>query len=170
MRIHHSEVRSLPPQPAILVFREFPSFDEKGPQNVGFSHRRLFLETGSRTFWAENSQKVSGRIQENSRFLETRLRDRRINPLRGRIGSAFRRFCSLESQQMCAGMRFTGSRSKLFYKRSIILTYLRAFKMAHIENSNYGGNGVSVWLRLTQSGRSSRTNPREGRCEQRQHG
>ena len=31
--------------------------------------------------------KVSSRIQENSRFLETRRGDRRINPLRARRGS-----------------------------------------------------------------------------------
>jgi hypothetical protein len=34
--------------------------------------------------------KVSSRIQENSRFLETRLGDRRINPLRARRGSTLR--------------------------------------------------------------------------------
>ena len=34
--------------------------------------------------------KVSSRIQENSRFLETRLGDRRINPLRARACSANR--------------------------------------------------------------------------------
>jgi hypothetical protein len=33
--------------------------------------------------------KVSSRIQENSRFLETRLGDRRINPLRARRGIHF---------------------------------------------------------------------------------
>jgi hypothetical protein len=33
--------------------------------------------------------KVSSRIQENSRFLETRLGDQRIKPLRARRGSAF---------------------------------------------------------------------------------
>ena len=55
-------------QPGILVFREFPSFDEKGPQNVGFSHRRLSLETGSRTFWAENSQKSPAEFKKTPVF------------------------------------------------------------------------------------------------------
>ena len=34
--------------------------------------------------------KVSSRIQENSRFLETRVGDRRINPLRAMRGSTLR--------------------------------------------------------------------------------
>ena len=37
--------------------------------------------------------KVSGRIQENSRFLETSLGDRRINPLRARHGSTLSSQC-----------------------------------------------------------------------------
>jgi hypothetical protein len=44
-------------QPAIPRFREFPSLDEKGPPNAGFSHRHLSLEIDVRTFLAENSQK-----------------------------------------------------------------------------------------------------------------
>jgi hypothetical protein len=66
--IGNVRVRILPGQPAILVFREFPSFDEKGPQNVGFSHRRLSLETGSRTFWAENSQKSPAEFKKTPVF------------------------------------------------------------------------------------------------------
>jgi hypothetical protein len=38
--------------------------------------------------------KVSSGIRENSRFLETRPGDRRMNPLRGRCGSAFRSLAS----------------------------------------------------------------------------
>jgi hypothetical protein len=67
-RNRHIEVRFLPPQPAILVFREFPSFDEKGLPNVGFSHRRLSLETDSRTFWAENSQKSLAEFKKTRVF------------------------------------------------------------------------------------------------------
>jgi hypothetical protein len=50
-------VRILPGQPRIPCFREFPSLDEKGPPNAGFSHRRKSLETDVRTFWPEYSQK-----------------------------------------------------------------------------------------------------------------
>ena len=49
---------SLPPQPGIARFREYPSLDEKGPPNAGFSHRQKSPETDVRTFWAENSQKT----------------------------------------------------------------------------------------------------------------
>jgi hypothetical protein len=44
-------------QPGIPVFREFPSFDKKGPPNAGFSYCRKSLETDVRTFRAENSRK-----------------------------------------------------------------------------------------------------------------
>jgi hypothetical protein len=44
-------------QPGIPRFREFPSLDEKGPLNAGFSHHQKSLETDVRTFWAENFQK-----------------------------------------------------------------------------------------------------------------
>jgi hypothetical protein len=39
-RTCHIEVRFLLPQPRIPVFREFSFLDEKGPPNVGFSHRQ----------------------------------------------------------------------------------------------------------------------------------
>src|ERR1700692_3876846 len=52
------QVRSaLRRQPGSVRFREFPSLDEKGPPNAGFSHRQKSLETDVRTFWAEHSQK-----------------------------------------------------------------------------------------------------------------
>ena len=66
--IGNARVRSLPGQPAIPVFREFPSFDEKGPPNAGFSHRRLSLETDSRTFWAGNSQKSPAEFKKTPVF------------------------------------------------------------------------------------------------------
>jgi transcriptional regulator with XRE-family HTH domain len=47
-------------------------------------------------------QKVSSRIQENSRFLETRLGDRRINPLRAERGSALGRVEQPTSQSELA--------------------------------------------------------------------
>jgi len=53
----HLPVRILPPQPGSAAFGEFPSFDEKGPPNAGFSHRQKSLETDVRTFWVEHSQK-----------------------------------------------------------------------------------------------------------------
>jgi hypothetical protein len=39
-RNRHIEVRFLPPQPRIPIFREFSFLDEKGPPNAGFSHRQ----------------------------------------------------------------------------------------------------------------------------------
>jgi hypothetical protein len=53
----HLEVRILPRQPRILVFREFSSLHDKSPQNAGSCHRELSLEINVRAFWAENSQK-----------------------------------------------------------------------------------------------------------------
>jgi hypothetical protein len=44
-------------QPGSPRFREFPSLDEKGPLNAGFSHGHWSLETDVRTFLIENSQK-----------------------------------------------------------------------------------------------------------------
>jgi hypothetical protein len=38
--ISHVRVRILLPQPGSPSFREFPSLDEKGPPNAGFSHRQ----------------------------------------------------------------------------------------------------------------------------------
>jgi hypothetical protein len=55
--IGNVQVRILPGQPPIPVFREFPFLDEKGPPNAGFSHPGKSLETGVRTFSAKNSRK-----------------------------------------------------------------------------------------------------------------
>jgi hypothetical protein len=62
------QVRIFPRSPGILVFREFPCFDEKGPQNAGFSHRRLSLATDSRTFWVENPQKSPAEFNQTPVF------------------------------------------------------------------------------------------------------
>jgi hypothetical protein len=56
-RTGNMEVRILPGQPGSARSREFPSLDEKGPLNAGFSHRYSSLETDVRTFSAENYQK-----------------------------------------------------------------------------------------------------------------
>ena len=56
-RTGNMEVRILPGQPGSLVFREFPFFDNKGPQNAGFSYHQKSLETDVRTFLVENFQK-----------------------------------------------------------------------------------------------------------------
>ena len=39
LQIGKMSVRILPGQPGSPRFREFPSLDEKGPLNAGFSHR-----------------------------------------------------------------------------------------------------------------------------------
>jgi hypothetical protein len=69
------EVRILPGQPGSPRFREFPSLDEKGPPNAGFSHRKKSLETHVRTFWVKNSQKSPAESRKTPvfrrRFLET---------------------------------------------------------------------------------------------------
>jgi hypothetical protein len=81
-RFRHSKVRSLPPQPTIFVFREFPSRREKALPNAGF-----FLygpsPDGSSNFLSGKFPKTSGRDNENSRFPETRSGDRGIKPLPG---------------------------------------------------------------------------------------
>ena len=76
-------------QPPISVFREFPFPDEKGPPNAGFFLSSQVSGDRYSHFFDYKFPKVSSQIQENSRFLETRLGDRRISPLRARGSSAF---------------------------------------------------------------------------------
>jgi hypothetical protein len=73
-------------QPGSLSLREFPSLDEKGAKRGLFSSA---IVSGGRlsNFLGREFPKVSGRIQENWRFLKTRPGDPRINPLHGRSGS-----------------------------------------------------------------------------------
>jgi hypothetical protein len=59
---------------------------------------RAFLSSkvsgdGCSHFFGRKFRKVSSRIQENSHFLETRLGDRRISPLRASGGSGFVSLC-----------------------------------------------------------------------------
>ena len=88
--IGNVRVRSLHGQPGIPVLRELPFPDKKGPPNAGFSHPRKSLETDLRTS-GQKFPEVSSRIQENSRFLETRPGDRRISPLHAGVGSELNR-------------------------------------------------------------------------------
>ena len=74
------------PSQAVRVSENFLLWMRKARQTRAFLvanslWRPTFELFGSRI------PKVSSRIQENSRFLETRPRDPRINPLRGRSGS-----------------------------------------------------------------------------------
>jgi hypothetical protein len=66
--IGNVQVRILPGQPGIPRFGEFPSVDEKGPPNAGFSHRHRPPETDVRTFWAENSRKSPAELNKTPVF------------------------------------------------------------------------------------------------------
>src|SRR3954454_13307612 len=77
------EVRSLPHQPAIPVFREFSSLDMKRPAKCGLFS--LLTVSGDRrsNFLAREFPKVSSRTREYSRFLETGPGDERTKLLPG---------------------------------------------------------------------------------------
>jgi hypothetical protein len=86
-------VRILPSQPASLVFRGF-SF---------LIANSLWRPTSN--FLGREFPKASGRIQENSRFLEPRLGDRRIKPLYARRRSALRLNVSTSEHVTCCHLR-----------------------------------------------------------------
>jgi len=76
----------LPPQPAIPVFEEYSFLDkEERPAKCGLFSLPIVSRDTKSNFSHGEFRKVSGQTQHNSRFLETRHRDRRINALRGRV-------------------------------------------------------------------------------------
>ena len=69
---------ALVPQPASVRFREFPSQPLEMPANCGLFAMAKISELPLVELLAAIFPKVSTQHQENSRFLETRRRDRRI--------------------------------------------------------------------------------------------
>jgi hypothetical protein len=80
---------SNPPAPARQsAFQRISFFGRERPAKCGLFSPPMVSGDRCSNFFGRTFPKVSSRIQENSRFPETRHGDPRINPLRGRVGSA----------------------------------------------------------------------------------